>query len=116
MDVGTDCPSDALIVTSNAVEAADLSEALTAAGRGRVSHVKNTQAGVGLFEAGQFAPKIAVVSHHSEDTFFGPLLRLLTQAGSRIVLIDAPQDAGVPYSVGHLQRPFSGIDLSRLLS
>jgi AmiR/NasT family two-component response regulator len=116
MDTSATERTDALIVTDNVVEAADIADALAAAGRGEVGYVRQPDAAVELFASGVFAPSVAILSYAAGSDAFAQLMELLTRAQAMIVLIDAPDSGNGPDGAAYLTRPFTESDLSNAFS
>ena len=105
-----------LVITSNFVEAEDISDALRAYDVRDIVHRSTAADAFDLMSSDRPAPVIAVLSVRDFDDRVAELARWLQSAGSPQILINGDEKNAQAHSAVFLQRPFTDADLHRSLS
>ncbi|WP_039682767.1 hypothetical protein [Tateyamaria sp. ANG-S1] len=108
--------ASAVVITSNFVEAEDITDALHRFGFDDVTHFRSVEHATTYFEDGVPMPAFALMSIQGSDDVADALCKRLRAAGCRQVLINGDPDRAVSMGASFLQRPYSNVELDRCIA
>jgi len=105
----------ALVITDNFVEAADVSEALSAHGFAGVTHCRDAAIALDALTTRGLYPVVAIVSFREDDAEASQVLDRLQELGCKIVVVNGNPKLSRIRGLAFLQRPFSDDQLEAIL-